>query len=176
MLFKTKHANEKSVGKDINNRKGNSKETNKSRNKVDILTREQEVKIQKEKHKPTIRNKYTTMNMIDMWDSNNLDQEKREAFQLKCIGIKKKDAVRTSKDIGNNPHAVASCQIYDKECEISIPEPNNVNQDERTRLNEVKETSENALNIKSNFVEYIKKCSKNNNKYYLITFVRIRSY
>ena len=53
MLFKTKHANEKSVGKDINNRKGNSKETNKSRNKVDILTNKQEVKIQKGIHKPT---------------------------------------------------------------------------------------------------------------------------
>ena len=90
MLFKTKHANEESVGKDINNIKGNSKEPNKSRNKVEILTREQEIKIQKGKHKPTIRNKYKTMNMIDLWDSNNLDQEKKEAFQLKCIGIKRK--------------------------------------------------------------------------------------
>ena len=90
MLFKTKHANEESVGKDINNIKGNSKEPNKSINKAEILTREQEIKIQKEKHKPTIRNKYKTMNMIDLWDSNNLDQEKKEAFQLKCIGIKRK--------------------------------------------------------------------------------------
>ena len=86
MFFKTKHANEKSVGKDINNRKGNSKETDKSRNKIDVLTREQEVKIQTGKHKPTIRNKYTTMNMIDLWDINNLDQAKKEVFQLKCIG------------------------------------------------------------------------------------------
>ena len=48
MFFKTKHANEKSVGKDINNRKRNSKETNKSRNKIDVLTREQEVKYKQE--------------------------------------------------------------------------------------------------------------------------------
>ena len=40
MFLKTKYANEESVGKNINNRKGNSKENNKSRNKVDILPRE----------------------------------------------------------------------------------------------------------------------------------------
>ena len=43
--------------------------------------------------------------------------------------------VRLYKNIGKNSHAVASCQIY-KESETSIPEPTNVNQDERTRLNE----------------------------------------
>ena len=62
------------------------------------------------------------------------------------------------KDIGKNPHAVASCQIY-KECEIRIT-PNNVNQDERTRLNKVRETSENTLDIKPDLVEYITDCSK----------------
>ena len=89
--------------------------------------------------------------------------------------MKKKDTVRTYKDIGNNPHAVASYQIY-KECETSIPEPNNVNQDERTRLNEVRATSEDTSDIKLDLVEYIKECSKNNNKYYLLTYVRIKSY
>ena len=69
--------------------------------------------------------------------------------------MKKKDTVRTYKDIGKNSHTVASCQTY-KECETSIPEPNNVNQDERTRLNEVRETSENTPDIKLDLVEYIK--------------------
>ena len=47
------------------------------------------------------------------------------------------------KDIGNYPHNVISCQVYDNECiTTSIPDPNNVNQDERTRLNELRETSE----------------------------------
>ena len=49
--------------------------------------------------------------------------------------MKKKDTVCTYKDIGKHPHDVASCQIYNKECETSIPEPNNINKDERTRLN-----------------------------------------
>ena len=62
------------------------------------------------------------------------------SFHLKCIGMKKKDDVGTSKDIETNPHDVASCQLYDKECETtSIPEHNNVNQDERIRLNELRE-------------------------------------
>ena len=26
------------------------------------------------------------MNMIDLWDINNLDQAKKKVFQLKCIG------------------------------------------------------------------------------------------
>ena len=44
-----------------------------------------------------------------------------------------------------NPHDVTSCQVYDKECETtSIPEPNNVNQDKRTRFNDLRETSENT--------------------------------
>ena len=55
--------------------------------------------------------------------------------------MKKKDTVCTYKDIGKNPHAVASCQIY-KECDISIPEPNNSKQDARTRLNEIRATSD----------------------------------
>ena len=47
------------------------------------------------------------------------------------------------KDIGNYPYNVTSCQVYDNECiTTSIPDPNNVNQDERTRLNELRETSE----------------------------------
>ena len=45
-------------------------------------------------------------------------------------------------DIGKIPHDVTSCQVYDKEYEItSIPEFNIVNHDERTRLNELRETS-----------------------------------
>ena len=68
--------------------------------------------------------------------------------------MKKKDNARTFRDIGKKLHAVASCQIY-KECETRIP-PNNVNQDERTRLNEVRETSENTPDIKLYLVEYIK--------------------
>ena len=47
--------------------------------------------------------------------------------------MKTNDTVRTFIDIGKNLHAVASCQNY-KECETSIPEPNNVDQDERIRL------------------------------------------
>ena len=59
-----------------------------------------------------------------------------------------------------NHHDATSCQVYDKECETkSITEHNNVNQDERTRLNEIKGKSENAPNIKTDFVEYIKECS-----------------
>ena len=73
--------------------------------------------------------------------------------------MKKKDTVNTYKDIGKHPHAVASCQIY-KECETSIPETNNINQDERTRLNEVRATSENTSDIKLDLVEYINECSK----------------
>ena len=62
------------------------------------------------------------------------------SFHLKCIGMKKKDDGGTSKDIETNPHDVASCQLYDKECKTtSIPEHNNVNQDERIRLNELRE-------------------------------------
>ena len=63
------------------------------------------------------------------------------------------------KDIENHHHAVTSCQIY-KEYETSIPEPNNVNQDERTSLNEVRATSENTSDIKLDLVEYIKECPK----------------
>ena len=84
---------------------------------------------------------------------------------MKCIGIKKKDAVRTSKDIGNNPHDVESCKVYNKKCETtSIPETFTINQDERKRLNEVRETSENKPDIKRDLIKYIKDCSKNNNK------------
>ena len=71
----------------------------------------------------------------------------------------KNESVRTYKDIGKHPHAVATCQIY-KECETSIPEPNNVNQEERTRLNEVRATSENTSYSKLDLVEYINECSK----------------
>ena len=50
-----------------------------------------------------------------------------------------------------NPHDVTSCQVYDKECETtSIPEFNNVNQDERTRLNELRERSENMSVTENN--------------------------
>ena len=73
--------------------------------------------------------------------------------------MKKKDTVCTYKDIGKHPHAVASCQIY-KECKTSIPEPNNMKQDERTRLNEVRATSENVSDIKLDLVDYINECSK----------------
>jgi len=70
--------------------------------------------------------------------------------------MKKKVTARTYKDIGKNPHAVASCQIY-KECERRIP-PNNINQDERTRSNKVRQTSENTPDIKPDLVEYITDC------------------
>ena len=73
--------------------------------------------------------------------------------------MKKTDTVRTYKDNGTNPPAVAFCQVY-KEYETSIPEPNNVNQDERTRLNEVRAPSENTSDIKLDLVEYINECSK----------------
>ena len=83
------------------------------------------------------------------------------SFHLKCIGMKKKDNVGTSKDIEKNHHAVTSCQVYDKECETtSITEPNNVNQDERTRMNELRETSEHTPDIKLDLEEYIKECTK----------------
>ena len=82
--------------------------------------------------------------------------------------MKKKD-VGTSKDVDKNPHKVASCQVYDKECETtSMHETNNINQDERIRLNELKEASENTPDNKLDLVEYI--------KYYLMTIVRIISY
>ena len=77
MSLKTKYDTEEIVSKNINTRKSNSKENNKSRNKVDILTREQQVKLQKGKHTPMIRNNYTMMKIIDMWDNNKLDQEKK---------------------------------------------------------------------------------------------------
>ena len=41
-----------------------------------------------------------------------------------------------------------------------IPEPNNIKKDERTRLNEVRATSENISDIKLDLVEYINECSK----------------
>ena len=51
--------------------------------------------------------------------------------------------------------------MYDKEGETtSITELNNVSQDERTRLNDLREISENAPDIKLDLVEYIKECSK----------------
>ena len=54
--------------------------------------------------------------------------------------MKKKD-VGTFKDNEKKPHNVASCQVYDKEYETtSIHETMNVNQDERIRLNELRET------------------------------------
>ena len=75
--------------------------------------------------------------------------------------MKKKDDVGTSKDIEKNHHAVTSCQVYDKECETtSITEHNNVNQDERTRLNEIKRKSDKSQDIKTDFVEYTKESSK----------------
>ena len=59
-----------------------------------------------------------------------------------------------------NPHNVASCQVYDKECKTtSIHETINVNQDKRISLNELRETSENTPDIKIDLVEYIKECS-----------------
>ena len=52
-------------------------------------------------------------------------------------------------DIGQNHHNVTSCQFYDKECVTkSILEPNNDNQVERTKLNEIKGKSENTLDSK----------------------------
>jgi len=72
---------------------------------------------------------------------------------------KKKDTVRTSKDIGKNPHDVESSKVYNKKCETtSIPETFTINQDERKRLNEVRETSENKLNTKRDLIKYIKDC------------------
>ena len=64
---------------------------------------------------------------------------------MKCIGVKKKDDVETSKDNIKNHHDVLSCQVYDKEGEtIIFDEPNSVNQDETTRLNEIKRKSDKA--------------------------------
>ena len=63
------------------------------------------------------------------------------------------------KDIGKNPHDVASYQVYHKKYEpTSIPETNNVNH--KPRLHELRETSENTSDIKIDIVEYIKECSK----------------
>jgi len=47
---------------------------------------------------------------------------------------------------------VASCPIY-KECETTLPESNNINKDERTRLNEERATSEKKSDIKLDLVE-----------------------
>ena len=67
-------------------------------------------------------------------------------------------------------HAVTSCQVYDKEYETtSIPEPKNVNQDERTRLDELRETSENTPDIMLDLVEYIKERSKEQQQQILST-------
>ena len=80
--------------------------------------------------------------------TNTKDKGKKLQKQIlqneKCM--KKKDNVRSYKDIENHPHTVTSCQIY-KEYETSIPEPNNVNQDKRTRLNEVRGTSDLSLRM-----------------------------
>ena len=83
------------------------------------------------------------------------------SFHLKCSGVKKNNDVRTYKNIRKNHNDVTSCQIYDKECETkSIIEPNMVNQDERTRLNEIKGKLENIPDSKLDLVEYINECSK----------------
>ena len=61
------------------------------------------------------------------------------SFHLKCIGVKKKDDVGTTKDIKKNHHAVTSCQVYDKDCETtSITKPKYVHQDKKLRLNNIK--------------------------------------
>ena len=57
--------------------------------------------------------------------------------------MKKKDTVCTHKDIEKNPHAVAS---------------NNSKQDARTRLNEVRATSENTSDIQLDLLDYINEC------------------
>ena len=63
-------------------------------------------------------------------------------------------------DIGQNHYDVTSCQFYDKECVTKIIiEPNNANQVERTKLNEIKEKSESTLDSKLDLVEYINECS-----------------
>ena len=82
-------------------------------------------------------------------------------FHLECIGEKKKEDVEPSKDNIKNHHDVTSCQVYDKDCEItSITKPNHVNQDEKTRLSEIKGNSEKAQDIKTDLAEYIKERSK----------------
>ena len=77
MSFKTKHDTEEIVSKNINTGKSNSKENGKSRNKVTILTRGQEGKVQKGKRTPPLRNNYTMMKIIHMWNNNKLYQEKK---------------------------------------------------------------------------------------------------
>ena len=73
-----KHDTEENVSKNINTRKSKSKENNKSRNKIAIFTKEQQnIKLQKGKHTPMIRNNYTMMKIIDMWDNNKLKQDKK---------------------------------------------------------------------------------------------------
>ena len=83
------------------------------------------------------------------------------SFHLTCIGVKKKDDVETSKDNINNHPDVISCQVYDKEGEtISFNDPNNVNQVEKKRLNEINRKSEKVQDIKTDLVEYINERSK----------------
>ena len=72
--------------------------------------------------------------------------------------MKKNNTVCNYKYIQKNSHAVAPCQIY-KECEISTPETNNSKQDARTRLNEVRATSENTSESQLDLLDYINECS-----------------
>ena len=75
--------------------------------------------------------------------------------------MKKKDDVEPSKDnIKNHPNVI-SCQVYDRDGEtISFNDPNNLNQVEKTRLNELNGKSEKVQYIKIDLVEYIKERSK----------------
>ena len=80
---------------------------------------------------------------------------------IRLLGYEWRYYYGLEEDIGKTHHDVTSCQVYDKEGETtSITEPNNVNQDERERLNDLREISENSPTIKIDLVEYIKDCSK----------------
>ena len=72
--------------------------------------------------------------------------------------MNKKDKVRTYKVIGKHPHDVESCLLYNKECENRIPERNNMKQDEKTRLIEVRATSAKKSDIQLDLLDYINEC------------------
>ena len=50
----------------------------KNERKPGTIHNEQAVKIQRDRHKLTLRNKSTMRNMVDMWDNNKLNQAKKK--------------------------------------------------------------------------------------------------
>ena len=76
IYFTPKHDKEGIVRKNTNNNKGNITENITSKNKSTNHTMKQEVQIQKVKHERNINNS-TMRIMVDMWDNNKLDQNKK---------------------------------------------------------------------------------------------------